>query len=372
MPSFEQLESDYRIQFPEDFLLLRARVKKSGVLTITDEYTLLEPDDIIERKPGVLWPELIPVIQNRYDGCAICLRAPLVEGEGYYWDWFDGETGCVGSLGRDFSAVLRTVLIDLYSVSFKENDPVRASALTEQSRRMVEIPGVVPAERTAVVEKFRNGLSVEGLRNACGIQNTVPVFSLVDVDFYRRLSRSERALEICEHLLSYDPRFLNAHWCLGALKAIRGRPDEAACHFAQLAEGEWGRIWPSHNLEGVGTHFWHPDLAVIAEFLQRNAELYKKISGSSIIGEIFISGSAADGAAWSRTLAKAIDAEDWLAARIIALNGIIDSDWPRDGWPRGHVRNCAQALVLACERLGFAGRVDGMLELWLTSPEAES
>lgn len=371
MASFEQLESHYQIQFPEDFLALRSRIEKSGVFTLTDEYTLLEPDDIMRRKPCVLWPELIPVIQNCNDGCAICLRAPLVDGEGYFWDWFDGETAFLGSLGRDFSAVLRTIMIDLYRVSFHENDPVRASTLLEESRRMAGIAGVVPDDSRPLVKEFMDegkASSTETLGHASGAHKLVPVMALAEVDSYRRSSRSETALLLCDNLLATDPRFLNVHWCLGALNSMRGRLDMAFIHFSQVAEGEWGRIWPSYNL---GRGFWHADLAVVAEFISRNADRHAKSLRSSIILDIFTSGAAAEGSAWERALGKCVESGDWMTARTIALNGMIDSHWPPGGWPSGYVRRCLDALVLACEKLGFAGRADGLLELWLTSPDVE-
>ena len=371
MSSFEQLESHYKIQFPEDFLALRSRIKKSGVLTVTDEYTLLEPDDIMLRKPCVLWPELIPIIQNRYDGCAICLRAPLVVGEGYFWDWFDGETAILASLGRDFSAVLRTVMIDVYRVSFEEADPARASTLLEESRRMAEIPGVVPDGSSALVKELMEegkATSVETLQHASGARKAVPVLRATDADYARRHRDISSAIDILREVLLDDPRSLNAHWCLGALEAARGRPDVTVRHFTQLAEGEWGRMWPSHDLAECA---WHTDLQVVAEFLLRNADLYKSVSRSPEITDVFASGAAADGAAWERALGKCVASGDWMTARTIALNGMIDSHWPPRGWPSGYVRRCLDALVLACEKLGHAGRVDGLLELWLTSPEVE-
>ena len=206
------------------------------------------------------------------------------------------------------------------------------------------------------------------LLHASGAQQLVPVLALAEVDSYRRSSRSERAFVLLESLLAIDPRFLNLHWCLGSLNSMRGRLEPAVLHFARVAEGEWGRIWPSHNL---GKGFWHADLALVAEFLLRNIDLYTKASRSPIIRDIFASEAAADGAAWAHALEESVKSGDWFTARIIALNGMIDSPWPPGGWPKGHVRSCLDALVLACEKLGFAGRVDGLLELWLTSPDVE-
>ena len=364
MSPFEQLESRYQIQLPEDFLTLRARVEKSGALTLTDEYEILDPDDIVMRKPGVLWPELIPVIQNRYDGCAICLRAPLVQGEGYFWDWFDGETAKLTSLGRDFSAVLRTIMVDLYRASFEDSDPARASALLDESRRMAEIPGVVPDKRDDLVKEFMDGgeaSCVTDLRNACGIRGIVSVLHAAEADDARQHANVGKAIEILREVLAGDPRFLNAHWCLGALEAARGRPDVATRHFTHVAEREWGRMWPAHNLVPCA---WHTDLAVVADFLLRNADLYKLVSLSPIIGEVFASGAAADGTAWEQALEKSVKSGDWFTARIIALNGMIDARWPPGGWPEEYNTRCAQALVLACHKLGFAGRVEGLLNLW--------
>lgn len=345
-------------------MTLRARVEKSGALTLTDEYEILDPDEIVKRKPGMLWPELIPVIQNRYDGCAICLRAPLMEGDGYFWDWLDGETGKVSSLGRDFSAVLRVVLIDLCRVRFEEKDPVRASALIEQSRRLSGVPGVVPANCARLVKEVigtGEAASVDSLTTASGAQKLVPVFRSAEADYFRQHGSVAKALEIYKEILVTDPRFLNSHWCLGALEAAKGSPERAAHHFVRLAEGEWGRMWPAHDLVPCA---WHTDLAVVAEFLLRGADLYTKFSGSPIVHDIFASGAAADGAAWRRALEKSVKAGDWLTARIIALNGMIDSRWPPGGWPKEYNTRCAQSLVLACQNLGFAGRAEGLLDLW--------